>query len=87
MSFNWKDYLPEGTLTEARCGITSFDVTTGGLFVLGDNRGFSTDSRCCFGLGCYSGSNYQVTESDMIGKVFMRIFPETHFFNNEQNAW
>ena len=79
--------MPEGTLTEARCGITSFDVTTGGLFVLGDNRGFSTDSRCCFGLGCYSGSNYQVTESDMIGKVFMRIFPETHFFNNEQNAW
>ncbi|MBP6910227.1 signal peptidase I [Patescibacteria group bacterium] len=43
-------YLPEGALTEARCGITSFDVTTGGVFVLGDNRGFSTDSRCCFGL-------------------------------------
>lgn len=43
-----EDYLPEGTLTEARCGITSFDVTTGGVFVLGDNRGFSTDSRCCF---------------------------------------
>ncbi len=47
-------YLPEGTMTEARCSITSFDVTTGGVFVMGDNRGFSTDSRCCFGLGCYS---------------------------------
>ncbi len=82
-----EDYLPEGTTTEARCGITSFDVTTGGLFVLGDNRGFSTDSRCCFGLGCYSGSNYQVTDQDMIGKVFMRIFPETQLFNDEQARW
>lgn len=78
-----EDYLPEGTLTEARCGITAFDVTTGGMFVLGDNRGFSTDSRCCFGLGCYSGSNYQVTSGDMIGKVFMRIFPNSALFNNE----
>lgn len=79
-------YLPEGTMTEARCGISSFDVT-GGVFVLGDNRWFSTDSRCCFGLGCYSGSNYVVSSSDMIGKVFMRIFPQSHLFNNEQNAW
>lgn len=82
-----EDYLPEGTLTEARCGISSFDVTTGGLFVMGDNRGFSTDSRCCFGLGCYSGSNYQVTDSDMIGKVFMRIFPHIHLFNKEQSLY
>lgn len=79
-----EDYLPDGTMTEARCGITSFDVTTGGLFVLWDNRWFSTDSRCCFGLGCYSGSNYQVTDQDMIGKVFMRIFPQTKLFNKEQ---
>lgn len=78
-------YLPEGTLTEARCGITSFDVNTGGVFVLGDNRGFSTDSRCCFGLGCYSGSNYLVTPDDMIGKVFMRIFPHSELFNKEQS--
>lgn len=82
-----EDYLAEGTMTEARCGIASFDVTTGGLFVMGDNRGFSTDSRCCFGLGCYSGSNYQVTDSDMIGKVFMRIFPNIHLFNKEQSIY
>ena len=54
---------------------------------MGDNRGFSTDSRCCFGLGCYSGSNYQVTSVDMIGKVFMRIFPQIHLFNKEQSLY
>jgi len=82
-----ESYIPQGVLTEARCGITNFPVTTGALFVLGDNREYSTDSRCCFGLGCYSGSQYLVTKQYMIGKVFMRVFPDMKLFNNEPDAY
>ena len=34
-----------------------------------DNRWASTDSLCCFGLGCYDGATYEVLDEDMIGKV------------------
>ena len=42
-----ESYLPDNIKTEARCGQTTFKVENG-LFVMGDNRGFSTDSLCCF---------------------------------------
>ncbi len=48
-----------------------------GYFVMGDNRSHSADSRCCFGLGCYSGSSWEVTKDEILGKVYLRILP--HF--------
>ena len=48
-----EQYLPSELETIARCGMDTFPVDDESLFVLGDNRGFSTDSSCCFGLGCY----------------------------------
>jgi len=47
---------------------------------MGDNRLHSADSRCCFGLGCYSGSSWEVTKDEILGKVYLRILP--HFDTN-----
>lgn len=76
--------LPEPYLswikTEARCGVTEFKVDSWWLFVLGDNRWFSTDSRCCFGLNCYDWSQYTVPFDHIIGKVYVRFFPNFSTF-------
>ena len=86
--------LPEGylvnewwsrTQTDARCWITSFEVT-GGYFVMWDNRWYSTDSRCCFGLWCTTSSQYIVRSDHIIWKVFARVFPTLTSFNN-QSIW
>jgi signal peptidase I len=58
-------YLPEGTVTEPKNGVTSIDVPAGSIFVMGDNRGASKDSRE-FG---------PVDEDDIVGRVFVRIWP------------
>ena len=67
-------YIPQDASTQARCGKDEFEVE-GGFFVMGDNRGFTTDSLCCFGLGCYKGANYIVPQNYLIGKVFIRLWP------------
>lgn len=74
-----QSYLPEGTKTEGRCGINEFKVTNW-YFVMWDNRWFSTDSRCCFGLDCYNGSSFEVPFANIIGKVYIRFFPHFGFF-------
>jgi signal peptidase I len=58
-------YLPEGTVTEPKNGVTSIDVPAGSIFVMGDNRGASKDSRE-FG---------PIDEDDIVGRVFVRIWP------------
>ena len=73
-------YLTWWVKTEARCGIAEFKIDTGALFVMGDNRWFSTDSRCCFGLSCYEGSSYEVMPDHIIGKVYLRFFPNFSTF-------
>ena len=70
-----ESYLPEGLQTRVRCGMTRFPVSEWWLFVMGDNRWFSTDSSCCFGLGCYEWANYMVPYDHIIGKVYVRLFP------------
>ena len=55
-------YLPEGTATS---DFTEVVVPPGTLFVLGDNRGNSADSRI-FGA---------VPESTVVGRAFARVWP------------
>ena len=81
-----EDYLWSDIVTEARCGVSSFDVKDGYL-VFGDNRSFSTDSRCCFGLWCTPSTGYTVTTDRIIGKVFARIFPAPATFTNESSRY
>ncbi len=75
-----ESYLPAELETKARCGLTEFSVDTGSLFVLWDNRWFSTDSSCCFGLWCYKWATYNVPYGNIIGKVYVRLLPTFGFF-------
>jgi len=69
-----EEYLPEWLSTKTRCGITEFKIEKW-FFVMWDNRWFSTDSLCCFGLGCYDWATYEVTSKYIIWKVLFRVFP------------
>jgi len=74
-------YLPDGTITStAICKIDTFQVDKDSYFVMWDNRSQSTDSRCCFGLGCFENSNYLVHPRDVIGKVALKVFPQLEWF-------
>lgn len=73
-------YLDENTWTESRCWINEFKVDWSWFFVMWDNRWFSTDSRCCFGLWCYSGTSYEVPFNNIVWKVFVRFFPNPSTF-------
>lgn len=76
-----ESYLPEWLQTSSStCWKTEFEVSDWWFFVMWDNRDHSTDSRCCFWLGCYSNSNYLVYPEDMIGKVMMRLYPNMQWF-------
>lgn len=74
-----QSYLPSTVWTDTRCGINEFPILSG-YFVMGDNRSFSTDSRCCFGLDCYNGASYEVPFANIIGKVYLRFFPHFGMF-------
>lgn len=74
-----QDYLPKDYKTLAVCGTSEFIVEKW-LFVMGDNREHSTDSRCCFTLWCYNEEvpwvkPYIVPFNYIIGKVRARIIP------------
>lgn len=74
-----QSYLSETVWTDTRCGVDEFKIVSW-YFVMGDNRGFSTDSRCCFWLDCYSGSSFEVPFDHIIGKVYLRFLPQFGFF-------
>jgi signal peptidase I len=58
-------YLDQGVTTE---GCKPTTVRTGQLYVMGDNRSNSQDSRA-FGV---------IDRSDVVGRAFVRIWPITH---------
>jgi len=72
-------YLLQGTQTIASCNKDVFEVE-GWYFVMGDNRGHTTDSMCCFGLICTAESNFVAPDNYIIGKVLYRVFPESTRF-------
>jgi signal peptidase I len=57
-----EDYLPAGTRT---ANLPATKIPAGHVFVMGDNRGASKDSR-------YFGA---VKESSIVGRAFVRIWP------------
>lgn len=70
-----ESYLWPDTVTNTPCGVSTF-VVEKWLFVMGDNREHSTDSRCCFTIGCYGNDKwYLVPYDDIIGRVRARLFP------------
>lgn len=69
-------YLPDGISTRANCKKTIFPIQENGYFMVGDNRWWSTDSRCCFGSTCYDGANYVAYPEDIIGKVSVKLYPD-----------
>ena len=66
-------YLPNWTITKTPCKINTFYVKPWTYFVLGDNRMHSTDSRCCFGVWCYSWASYLVPKQNIIWVPILRI--------------
>lgn len=78
-TLNESAYLSGDVKTDAKCGIDEFAVKTW-YFVMWDNRWFSTDSRCCFGLDCYKWASYEVPFNNIVGKVYIRFFPQFAIF-------
>ncbi len=72
-------YLPESLKTTTRCGITEFELKEW-YFVMWDNRWFSTDSLCCFSLGCSDESNYEVPLQNIKWKIFLKLSPTVRFY-------
>ena len=68
-------YLKNWLKTNATCGKSEFKVEWG-YFVMWDNRWRTTDSLCCFWIECYEWANYIVGDKDLIGKVFVRLYPK-----------
>ena len=68
-------YLPWWLQTNATCGKDEFKVEWW-YFVMWDNRWRTTDSLCCFWIECYEWANYIVRDMDLIGKVWVRLYPK-----------
>ena len=62
---------PEKITTQPKCGISKFVLKTGQYLVFGDDRMYSTDSRCCFRGFCDgTGDTYYITKNEILGRVW-----------------
>jgi signal peptidase I len=76
---SWKTvnlkWFPEKIITEAKCGINKFKLGTWQYLVFGDDRMYSTDSRCCFKWVCiWKHDTYYITKDEIIGRVWNSYF-------------
>lgn len=78
-----EDYLNEDNKnnTQAfRSNTASFTVPENEYFVMGDNRGKSSDSRRCFAAtGCNESNSAFVPHKELKGEVRLVIYPFSHF--------
>lgn len=72
-------WFPEKIKTEAKCWISKFKLWSGQYLVFGDDRMYSTDSRCCFKWVCIGKHDtYYITKDEIIGRVW-----NSYFSNNK----
>ena len=61
----------EKIVTTAKCWISKFKLWTWQYLVFGDDRMYSTDSRCCFrGFCTWTGDTYYITSKEILWKVW-----------------
>jgi len=71
----WKtvniQWYPEKIVTTAKCWISKFTLWTWQYLVFGDDRMYSTDSRCCFRWFCSGKKDiYYITKNEILGRVW-----------------
>lgn len=69
-----EDYLYPWVETIPQWEKTEFKVSNW-YFVMGDNRGHTSDSLSCFWQRCYQWANYLVPYDYLIWRVVVRLFP------------
>ena len=72
---SWKTvnlkWYPEKITTTASCWLNKFKLYSWQYLVFGDDRMYSTDSRCCFRWACiWKDDVYYITEDEIIWKVW-----------------
>lgn len=61
----------EKIITTPKCNISRFTLWSGEYLVFGDDRMYSTDSRCCFKWFClWTWDTYYVTEDEILWRVW-----------------
>ena len=61
----------EKIVTLPKCNISKFILWTGQYLVFGDDRMYSTDSRCCFKWFClWTWDTYYITQDEILWRVW-----------------
>lgn len=64
-------WYPQKITTTAKCGLSKFVLWTWQYLVFGDDRMYSTDSRCCFRWFCTGKHDiYYITKNEILGRVW-----------------